>query len=287
MFEILPTIVDILVVAVLMYAAILLLKRTRSIFVFRGMITLVLVYFLANYFGLGFTVSIFQIFFSFFVIVIAVVFQREFRKFFENFSFSSFSDFFFRQDKAEDDRVRSAVVESVKYLAEKRIGAIIVFPGRQSIDGLIEGGFNLGGELSGPLLLSIFDPSSPGHDGAVIISENKLSRFGAHLPLAENIRAVKDFGTRHRAGMGLAERSDAFVILVSEEKGTVSIARDNKLETLLSPNLLDARLARFIEKTQQKEELKNWYSVFTFDMKYRILALAIAILLWYMLHIRS
>ena len=110
-----------------------------------------------------------------------------------------------------------------------------MLPHREPIDSHVEGGIPLDGRLSEPLLLSIFDPSSPGHDGAVILRGAQLERFAVHLPLSANRAALGPGGTRHAAALGLSERCDATCIVVSEERGTVSIARDGAIRVLARP----------------------------------------------------
>jgi hypothetical protein len=123
-----------------------------------------------------------------------------------------------------------------------------VLPGREPLDRHVEGGISLQGKLSEALLLSLFDPNSPGHDGAVVLVGSRVERFGAHLPLSHDFAQLGPGGTRHAAALGLAERTDALCIVVSEERGAVSVAREARLRTLSQPEALAGELRRFLAK---------------------------------------
>ncbi len=138
-------------------------------------------------------------------------------------------------------------------LSAQRTGALIVLPGREPLERHIEGGIPLGGRLSEPLLFSIFDASSPGHDGAVIVRGHVVERFAAHLPLSANHEVLGTRGTRHAAALGLSERCDAICIVVSEERGTVSIARAGELRTLRRPEDLAGELRGAVGGGQEAE----------------------------------
>ena len=276
--QFLLTSIDILIVAGLVYTLILLLKRTQSIFIFRGIISLLVIYLLAYYLGLALTVRLFQFFFSFFVIILVVVFQREFRRFFESFSFSFLSSLFFDERTPEHKRVTEAILKSVQYFTAKKIGAIIVLPGEQPITRHIEGGFTLNGKVSVPLLVSIFDPSSPGHDGAAIVENDRLAKFAAHLPLADKVS--RESGTRHRAGLGLAEKTDAFVIVVSEERGTISVAQHGRIAEV-GIEELEKRMSDFSDAMYHVDKKHPVISAITYNFWDRLTALLIAILLWF------
>jgi len=235
---------DILVVATLIYVAIIVFQRTHSTPVAVGALTLLAVYGLSMFFGLRISKEFLGSFFGFFMIIIAIIFQKELRRFFEIISIIGIKTGKFSPYQI----LTRTMVKTSEVLIQKKIGALFVFPGRENFDRHLEGGFYLGGRISEPLLLSIFDPSSPGHDGAAIIENDTIRKFAVHLPLAENVDAVKNFGTRHRAALGLSEVSDALVVVVSEEKGTVSMCRDKKFKTLKNAKELKDVLNEFFEE---------------------------------------
>jgi uncharacterized protein (TIGR00159 family) len=213
-------VLDIAVIAILIYTCIRLLRETHSTPVFAGVITIVALYILSKSLGLPITESVLRTFLSTFLVVLAVVFQKELRRFFSFFGFFKIG----KIPTPPNDEVIQTVSSTVFELIQRKLGALIVFPGHESIARVVEGGYELGGEVSEPILLSIFDETSPGHDGAVVIQNNIIATFGVHLPLADQIEKVRQFGLRHRAALGLSERSDAMVIVVSQEKGKVSVA---------------------------------------------------------------
>jgi diadenylate cyclase len=150
------------------------------------------------------------------------------------------------------------IVRTVARLAATRVGALIVLPQREPIESHVEGGIALDGQLSEPLLLSIFDPTSPGHDGAVILRGSRLERFAVHLPLSVNRAALGSGGTRHAAALGLSERCDATCVVVSEERGTVSVARDGVMRVLARPQDLAHELVA-VRGAREAEERQPWW----------------------------
>ena len=151
------------------------------------------------------------------VIALIVIFQPELRKIFERAA----SMWRSRQFDAGTE-LGGVLADALRSLADKRQGAILVFPGRDPIKEWLSGGFELEAKPSIPLIMSIFDPNSPGHDGAMIVANGMFTRFGVRLPVSQSSRLTEEYGTRHHAGMGLSEQCDALVIVVSEERGRIS-----------------------------------------------------------------
>ena len=166
-----------------------------------------------------------------------IIFQPELRKVFERAA----------SLKREEigpigTNLASMVTEAVFRLASKKWGAIIVFPGKEPIQRFLAGGSPLNADPSLPLIMSIFDPNSPGHDGAVLVVNGRLSSFGVRLPLSTSGVLSEEFGTRHNASMGMSEISDALVIAVSEERGSATIFQGGKYETVSSKEFLSSRI---------------------------------------------
>jgi uncharacterized protein (TIGR00159 family) len=178
------------------------------------------------------TAWLFQGFFAVLVIVLVVIFQSDLRRLFERIAVVGL-----RRRRVEEPPPQStdALVRSAVELARNRAGALIVICGRDPVERYVEGGVLLGGRLSDALLLSLFDKHSPGHDGAVIIEGDHVVRFGAQLPLSNDFVQLRRRGTRHSAALGLAERTDAVCLVVSEERGQISIAREGTLRNLEKP----------------------------------------------------
>ncbi len=267
---------DILIVSALIYLAIIVLQRTKSAPIIAGIIVLFIIYSLSVFFGLALTEKIFHSIFGFLLVITAIIFQKELRRFFE---IAGFIGLMRKQIPLYED-INKTIINAIEIFIRKNIGALIVFPGQESIDRHLEGEFYLSGKISEPLLLSIFDPSSPGHDGAVIIEGDKIKKFAAHLPLAENVRAVRNFGTRHRAALGLSEVSDALIVAISEEKGTVSICRDKSFKILQNPQELKDVLDDFFEEKFPENKLatsKKWLRKNTPPI---ILSLVSSLIIW-------
>lgn len=246
---------DILIIAFLIFLIIKLLRETHSISVVIGVLTLLGLYGAALIFDLPLTSLILQSFFGVFFIVVAILFQRELRRFFSTFGFSGIA----RRITPPPEAIIEIVSRSVSHMAREKIGALIIFPGREQIDRHLEGGYRLNGEVSEPLLLSIFDKTSPGHDGATIIENNRIKKFAAHLPLAEHIDDIKNFGLRHRAAVGLSERSDSFIIVVSEERGTINVALNGKLIRVEDGEKLKSKLIGFYAEKFPRLNLTNFF----------------------------
>jgi len=253
-FELRPTdAIDIAVATLLAYALIAWIRRTQAAQVAAGIMILGIFYLAARALDLQLVAWMFQGFFAIFLVVVVVIFQEELRQLFE-----SLATWRFRGRRAPSPTLGSLdiLVQTLTELARDRVGALVVLPGRQPLSRHVQGGIDLGGHLSLPLLKSLFDPHSPGHDGAVIVEDGRITRFAAHLPLSKDFRQLARFGTRHGAALGLAERSDALCLVVSEERGTISVAQNSTLITLESPTQLGQIIANFLEARQPVPERK-------------------------------
>jgi uncharacterized protein (TIGR00159 family) len=217
-------VVDILLIAAglfLLYRTLLRLGTWRIV---AGIIIAMLIFLSANILDLKGLEWIFGNVSHVAVIALIVIFQPELRKILERAASV-------RRSKIRDGGLELShmVVDSLMNLAEQRRGAIVVFPGKELLQEWLSGGFKLDAKPSIPLIMSIFDPNSTGHDGALIIENGKFTRFGVRLPVSQSTKLPDEFGTRHHAAMGLAEKSDAFVLVVSEERGKISIFDRGKM----------------------------------------------------------
>jgi diadenylate cyclase len=271
--------VDLAVAWIIVWAGIAWLRTTPARLALAGLGILVAAYLLARQLGLVLTTWILQSFAAVAVLVAVVVFQQDLRRLFEQIAALGFR----RQPLPAGPDTVDTLVRAIAKLAEQHRGALIVIPGREPLESHVEGGLPLDAQLTEPLLLSLFDPHSPGHDGAVIFSANRLTRFAVHLPLSTDRSQLDHRGTRHAAALGLAERSDALCIAVSEERGTVSFAEAGRLRTLDTPQRIADEIRRFFARlapvsaerpTRLKRLLKQW--------REGLLALPIAGLLWFL-----
>jgi len=275
----LTDIIDIAFVTILLYTAIVWFKRTRATLVFVGIFILGAIYIFARQLDLQLTTYILQGFFAIFLIIIVVIFQEELRQVFERIALWGLG----RKDThAVQSEAVDIIVGTLADLAKERIGALIVLPGSQPIDRHINGGIEMGGKLSEPLLKSIFDPNSAGHDGAIIVEKDKISRFAVQLPLSKDFKQLGKVGTRHSAALGLAELSDALCLVVSEERGRISIAEDGKLREIgnfqeLGSLVQDFLKAKFPTQDPRKASVQflrsNWLE--------KAVSITLAIALWY------
>ncbi len=233
---------DVAIVATGLYATLSWLRRSQAALVAVGFALIGALYLGARFFGLGLTAWALNGFFAALALVLVVVFQDELRQALEElaaWALGRRADHRPRLDSTE------ILVRALCRLAEARVGALVVIPGMQKLDRQLRGGTALGGALSESLLQSLFDPHSPGHDGAVVLEDRRVARFGVQLPLSRNVERLADVGTRHSAALGLAERSDALCVVVSEERGTLAVARDGKLESVPDARSLAGQLNRF------------------------------------------
>ncbi len=232
-------VVDVAVVGLLLWGAIAWARRVHAILALVGLSFLGLFYLLALQLELQLTAWFFQGFFAVLVIFLVVVFQDDLRRLFERIAVLGL-----RRRPAEPDPTRTAIlIRVLQELAKRRWGALVVLPGRDPIERHVQGGIQLDAEPSEELLLSLFDASSPGHDGAVLWHNDRVVRFAAHLPLSENREELGPGGTRHAAALGLAERCDALCLVVSEERGTIGIASAGHLRILADPGQLREAIA--------------------------------------------
>jgi uncharacterized protein (TIGR00159 family) len=272
-------VIDLAVVWVLVWAGIAWLRATPGRLAFAGLGSFVAFYLLARLLGMVLTTWILQGFAAVAVLIAVVVFQQELRRLFEQIA----AVWFRRRVHTSGPDVIDTMVRAVAQLAEHRRGALIVIPGREPVEGHIEGGLELDARITEPLLLSLFDPHSAGHDGAVIVAGDRAARFAVHLPLSTAHAQLDQRGTRHAAALGLSERTDALCMVVSEERGTVSVAEGGRLRTLRAPQQAGDEIRDFLgrvaptggERTPRiRQMLGRWRD--------GLLALPVAALLWFL-----
>ncbi|MBI3323446.1 MAG: DNA integrity scanning protein DisA nucleotide-binding domain protein [Candidatus Omnitrophica bacterium] len=270
---------DIAIIAFLLYSALIWFKRTASRSVLIGLSVLGVIYLLARTYDLVLTSLLFHAFFAVLLVTLVVIFQEEIRRGFEQIA--AWGTF---RERRRSARILSVdpLIEGVSTLASNRTGALIVVKGREPLDRHVEGGIPLHGRISKPLLYSIFDPHSPGHDGAVLIEADRVAKFGAHLPLSKNTAEVGMRGTRHSAALGMSECSDAFVIAVSEEQGTISAAENGRLEEMSSVTQLKGRLEQFYAARFPMETEPEWKRLFKQNARVKVFSILLACVSWFL-----
>ena len=244
---VLVDVLDIVLVAYLFYRVLLLIRGTRAMQMGIGLVLVFLVYNLARRLGLITLFSILDALLSSIVLIIVVVFQNDIRRALMRVGSRPF---FRRGQSARESQVIEEVVKAAQALAQKRIGALMVFERDAALDEFIEHGTKLDAEVSKELLYSIFVPSyeNPMHDGAVVIRDSRVWEAGAFLPLTESQKVDRTLGTRHRAAIGISEETDAVVVVVSEERGSASLCFGGNMVRDLDTNMLRQALVGLFEK---------------------------------------
>ena len=234
-FNLTIDILDIIIVAFLFYRPFLLVKGTRAIQMFIGLFLLIILSFVVQWLNLNALNWILSSLKTVWVIAFVILFQPELRRALTQLGQNRIIGYFI---KVEESGTVSEIVKACHQLIQKKIGAIIVLEQDVGIRNYIETGTPIDAKVTSELLVTIFTPPSPLHDGAVIIEKNRVVAAGCILPLSQNPRLAKSLGTRHLAGLGLSEESDAVVIIVSEETASISLATHGKLKRKLDINTL-------------------------------------------------
>lgn len=273
---------DIVFMTALIYSMLVWFKRTRAAFVVIGMFIFGAAYLLAQQLGLSLTTTVFQGFFAIILIAVVIIFQEEIKHFLEQLASRSFLPRL-RGGRMLDARHETldALVNTANSLARDRIGALIVLRGRDPIIRHLDGGIALDGEVSEALLRSLFDTHSPGHDGALIIRDGRVTAFSCHLPLSKNLKKLHRTGTRHAAALGLAELTDALCLVVSEEQGTISVARNGDIRVVSDIAELGSIVDAFYQEISPRVEGKPWRVFFRRNYREKAIAIAVTVFLWF------
>lgn len=273
--------IDILFMSVIIYSLLVWLKKTKAAFVVMGMFIFGLAYLIARQLDLALTIIVFQGFFAVIVIAVVIIFQEEIKHFLEQLaSRSLIRNFRFRKFGTPRKEIE-LLVNVARNFSHDKIGAIIVIRGKDPIVRHLEGGVSLNGELSEALLESIFIPNAAGHDGAAVIAGDRITSFSCYLPLSKNLKKLPRPGTRHAAALGLAERTDALCLVVSEEKGTISVARSGEMKTVKDPIELMSILEGFYNEITPSADEKSWLSFFSRNYREKVIAVAVTAVLWF------
>ena len=249
-------IIDIVIVAFAFYKLFMLIRETRAEQLIKGIILLLVATKLSEWLELYTVHWILQNTVTVGVIALLIVFQPELRRVLEYLGRSRFfTKSFIEIEKEKTNETVEEIVEAVASLARQKIGALIVLERETGLNEVVETGSKIEGLVSSGLLINIFIPNTPLHDGAVIIKENTLKAAGCFLPLTDNINLSKDLGTRHRAALGISEKSDSVAIIVSEETGAISVADNGSLSRYLDIKTLRTILTNIYKSDNQKQSL--------------------------------
>ena len=241
---------DVLLVALVIYNLLLLIRGTRAVQVVVGLVTLLAVYAASGWFRLSALETTLEKFFEVLPLAILVLFQHEIRRALANFGSTPFWTLGKPAQEVTDLYHEVAVAAST--LSDRRVGALIVFERQEGLRNYIETGFEVDAKVSPSLLVSLFHPETPTHDGAVIVQGDRLAAATCFLPLTRSSDLSKELGTRHRAALGISEETDALALVVSEETGTISVAVGGEMHRRLSTSSLSTLLIKYLvtEKTR-------------------------------------
>ncbi len=261
-----PTdIIEILLLAFLIYHVIKWVKTTRAWALMRGIAILLIFWIIANMFHFNAIIWIFVSGINVGIIAIIILFQPEFRKALEQLGQKNImSPLFYLSDTKEKterftDRTLNELVRATFELAKTKTGALMVIEQEVSLSDYESTGITLDAIVTSQLLINIFEHNTPLHDGAITIRGNRITAATCYLPLSDNMRLSKDLGTRHRAGVGISEVTDSFTIIVSEETGKVSIARAGQLIRSVDGDYLRAKLMEIQKKTSpDTKKIRLW-----------------------------
>lgn len=227
-------ILDVLLVWYVIYKVLTLIKGTKAVQLLNGIFVIVLAKIATSIFGLDTLDWLLQEVIDWGFLAVIIIFQPEIRRALEQLGRGKLFQRTTNQQDDEQSRLIEAMKKSVSYMAKRRIGALISIERETGLNEYIETGIKMNADISSELLINIFIPNTPLHDGAVIIQKDNISAAACYLPLSESAFISKELGTRHRAALGLSEVTDAITVIVSEETGAISITADGNLHRNLS-----------------------------------------------------
>lgn len=247
-------VLDIAIITFLVYKLLGFIRETRAEQLAKGLLLLVVATVLSKWMHLYTLHWLLSGLISAGLVAIVVIFQPELRRALEYLGRSRITNIFGEVDKEEAKRIVGQFVEAVDSMSASRTGALIVIEREISLNDIVETGTVIDSQITAQMIGTIFYEGTPLHDGAVIVRGDKLYAAGCVLPLTQNKELNKELGTRHRAGIGITENSDALVIIVSEETGIISIAQNGKLTRFLDGKTIEKKLLNmyFEGETEQK-----------------------------------
>jgi diadenylate cyclase len=231
--------VDILLVCIIVYRVLLLIRGTRAVQMLTGFGIILIAYYLSERFRFHTLHTILVEFFNNLILILIIVFQEEIRK---ALTQVGRNPFFTSTNTIEEVSIIEELCQAAHMLAQQNVGALIVLERETGLKNYVEAGTVLDAKVTADLIVSIFHPSSPVHDGAIIIRNSRISSAGCLLPISRDPQLRKELGTRHRAALGLTHETDAVVIVVSEERGEVSLVHHGTMFRDLDINKLRQEL---------------------------------------------
>jgi diadenylate cyclase len=249
--------IDIIIVAILIYNLLSLFKGTRAVRIISGFVIILGIFLMSDLCNLRTLNWLLRYFFIYAGLIIIILFQPELRHLLSTISRNPFLKIFSKPPRMQE--TLDDLVFAMNAMAEKRIGGIILLEKYVGLRNYIEAGIRVDGLVSYDLLLSIFHPTSPLHDGAVIIRGDRILAAACFLPLTLNPRLSRELGSRHRAAIGVSEESDAIALIVSEERGEISIAHLGKITKAIPIKSLAKIITTLHEESEDADEVMKRY----------------------------
>ena len=261
-FRYLASIVDIAIIWYVVYKLIMLIKGTKAVQLLKGIFVILLVKLFSDFLGLRTLSWIVDNIITWGFLAIIIIFQPELRRALEQLGRGRFFSRTGGQEEEELEKTANAIIKATDYMAKRRIGALISLERETGMSDYIETGIRVDGKISSELLINIFIPNTPLHDGAVILQKNNVAAAACYLPLSESPFISKELGTRHRAALGISEVTDSITIVVSEETGSISLTKNGELYRDLSRDTFKEMITtEIVGKEKEKNTpstLWNW-----------------------------
>ncbi|MYL66013.1 TIGR00159 family protein [Bacillus hwajinpoensis] len=254
-------IIDILLVTYVIYKIIMLIRGTKAVQLLKGITVIIAAWFLSSFFELNTLHWILERVVLYGLLAIIIIFQPELRRALEQLGRGRL---FARSavEEEETNKMVEAIIKSSSYMAKRRIGALLSIERETGLNDYVETGIPMNAKLTSELLINIFIPNTPLHDGAVILKKDEILAAACYLPLSESPFISKELGTRHRAALGISEVTDSLTLVVSEETGSISLTKNGELHRNLSEealrDLLNAELNPSVSKTESSNRFSNW-----------------------------
>jgi len=259
-------ILDFTIVYGIIYALLLWAKRSYAFNLLKGMMWVFAVYALSFFLQLETLNWIMERFTTVILLLLIIIFQPELRRFLENIGSTNmlFLPLLSQPKIGKNTAVIKHIIRAIEYLSKEKTGALIVIEMGSSLEEYTESGLKINGLVSGDLLITLFWQGGPTHDGAVIIRQDNVVAAGCLLPLTDTILQDRRLGTRHRSAIGLSERTDALVFVISEETGVISLAEKGNLTRYMTREAIETRLFNLYEEHTKVEQLKRpvWFNFF-------------------------
>ena len=243
-------VIDVLIVSVVIYEILKLVRGTRAVQMGVGAGLLVLLFYVSRWGHLETVNWLIRNMVGYIVFALIVLFQADFRRALAHFGRTPFGAYFARTQRT--DETIEEIVVAAGLLASQRVGGIVAIERSIGLRNYIEGGIPLDATVTNDLLVTVFRPGTPLHDGAVIIQGDRIAAAACFLPLTVNPQVSKDYGTRHRAAIGLTEETDAVTVIMSEETGRISLALDGAIESGLATDALRLRLRELLTAARRE-----------------------------------